>query len=557
MPIISLPLEVLSMVFVHYVKDDLSLGNSPCLLMLVCRQWYRIALLTPSLWNTILITKKHSDYWVLERSFKMGSDRNCAMQICTTMDRLITMVSRSGTTPLNTIITHYHNVGRASKLYSLLFGPEVAPRIVHLTLDYRDSWDASISASWYVKLDALRLTNLVSLHVFATFWMEKRRDRDGKSFLQVILEGTKNLREIFIGFHYIPDTIIWPLSVISEDRWMPSCLAEESWEHASYGPTMRRLQRLQVLFGVMAEFMYGTDVPVSEFTIQPATFIEQAEDARMWDFFTAPWPELLTPIMTFSRIKTLHLILDDISLLTKLVLPVLEDLRLTQSSTYRWELPFRHDLPEAEFPDMIIEFPKLRTLRVAHSFFGPLKLIHAVQLESIHLTLSSRSIHKALEDFLVLFPPRIENAGLYNASAFPSPPNYPGLCSFYLNADMAEGGIVEALKSLPSLETLSLVPGRQLHLSLIASLTIQVKEEDDQNPPSDILCPLLRVFELDLYAFLQWDEESEEATRVGTRTSDEFLAMLRRMVSSRELGYTSRLERCAVIERDRTRREYI
>lgn len=533
MPITSLPAEILSVVFEHYVQGDEGPGNSPHFLMLVCRQWHQIALTTPSLWSSILVTNRPLGDWDLEHvalsgrisSYNETNHTDSAVQICTTPDRLDTIISRSGTTPLNVTLTSESHRRSANYFYSILFGTQNASRIVQLALDDPDRWNSPLSPSSYLITNPPRLTNLTIIHVFSSQAYSLFLD-DHVSLLRVVLEGSKNLREIFMSVKNlcIPGKTLWARTH-AHGRVLPSCMLKTSWERACYRTIMQRLQRLQVPFGDVLDLMYGgADVPVLEFTIQTVALVEKAGKMGMWRYSAHPWPRSSLPIITFSHLKSLHLILDDILSLTKLVLPALEDFHLTQSAMSRAQAIHVYEPPTVP-PEFILEFPKLRALQVTHSYFAPLNAIHAIQLERLHLTSTLLKQQKTEIDLCSFF---------FSPDPL-APPRYSGISRLYLNAYISAKIIVTILRLLPQLEFFSLVPGKQLGRALITELTVRIEEDGF---PHDILCPMLRALELDFYTFLDWDIIGENARRVGSVTSDRVPVLLKQMVSSRQLGYT-------------------
>lgn len=255
---------------------------------------------------------------------------------------------------------------------------------------------------------------------------------------------------------------------------------------------------------------------------------------------------------TFTCIKRLHLILDDISLLTILDLPVLEELCVTQSSRSRNQAIHGYTEPPVA-PNVIIHFPKLYTLKVTHSHLSPLRWISAEQLDNMFLTSTVLSRKEAEMEFTLLFS-SIKSVKLQDVSPGRMPSTLLDISRLYVNANISERVMTQALESLPRLEFLSLVPGEQLKRDFIKALTVSGEYNVVKR---NILCPVLQVLELDLHNFLGWDETGDTGTRVGTVTSEELPLAMERMVSSREQGYTYPLERCTVVEREGTRREYV
>lgn len=167
--------------------------------MLVCRQWYLVALSTPSLWNTILVAKHASDYWSMERNSNLrGKSRARAdtpsadslMQICNTAARLNTILVRTKNVHLDVTLALAPSLHDPEGLYSILFSAKVTSRIAHLTLDYFGSWDEVDKLSTLVESNPLR--NFVSLCIFA-YGLSVPLPID-KSTLQLILEGSTKLR---------------------------------------------------------------------------------------------------------------------------------------------------------------------------------------------------------------------------------------------------------------------------------------------------------------------------------------------------------------------------
>lgn len=473
------------------------------------------------------------------------------MQICTTVTRLVTVLQRTGTAPLNVTLAYIHYDLLTNQLYSRLFSQKIRPRIARLTLDYSGSWNSYSPLSVFMTKNPLELRNLVSFHVFEHSIFAQ--PRDDKSIFQVILEGSYKLKELCVGVNF--------LSTVDPSTWQgtlnsavfPDCIVQAAWRHTSYSLTIRNLDHLQVALGEVVHIIYGKHVPVLDFVTQSVSQIERADSTEMWNINTVPWPTSASPITTFTRIKYLHLILDDISLLTKLDLPVLEELSLTQSSRSRNQAIHRWYTEPLASPNVAIYFPKLHTLKATHSHFSPLRWISAKQLDSIHLISTLLSREEAEMDFTVLFS-SIKSPKSQDTSLYRIPSTLLDISRLHINTNIPERILTRALESLPRLEFLSLVPGNQLQRVFTKELTVDVQYDTVK---TNILCPVLQVLELDLHSFLEWDEMGKKAMRVGTTTLEDFPLALKRMVSSRELGYTYPLERCTVIEKDGTRREYV
>ncbi|KIM27215.1 hypothetical protein M408DRAFT_24691 [Serendipita vermifera MAFF 305830] len=396
----------------------------------------------------------------------------------------------------------------------------------------------------------LALRNLVSLRLFDhTPYVTPRSD---KSTLQVILEGSKKLQELSIGinFPYPANQASWKGMV--QIPVFPDCIIGPKWKGASYSSTIRNLKRLEVPLGEAVNLIYGENVPVLEFVIQGVAQIADVDIKEMWKITTSPWPIASSPVTTFSRVKSLHLTLDDLSLLTRVVLPTLEELCLTQSSESRRQAICGHT-ELLITPNTPIYFPKLHTLKVTHSHFSPLRWICAEQLDALHLTSTLLSRKEAEMDFSVLFS-SIKSAKLHNTSPGRIPSTLLEISRLYINVNISEGVLTRSLESLPRLELLSFVPGNQLQRGFTREFTVDVEHDTVK---ANILCPVLQVLELDLHSFLDWDGMGMKAVQIGTATLEDFPSALKRMVSSRELGYTYPLERCTVIERDGATQEYV
>ncbi|KAF7337311.1 F-box domain-containing protein [Mycena sanguinolenta] len=119
-PILSLPTEITSRIFVECLPDDGApsySGYAPLLLMLVCRQWKKIALSTCQLWSSLRIQSFSHDLMVLRGTL-------CRMQ---------NWFSRARAFPLFLTI-HYTCPGKKALDLEQLDISSILPRIWRLVL---------------------------------------------------------------------------------------------------------------------------------------------------------------------------------------------------------------------------------------------------------------------------------------------------------------------------------------------------------------------------------------------------------------------------------------
>lgn len=95
---------------------------------------------------------------------------------------------------------------------------------------------------------------------------------------------------------------------------------------------MENLKRLSTRQSEVINEIYGTEVYARELVIKGAASIENSGFQDIGRQMTTPWPKPSTPKTTFLYLTNLHLILDNLSYMSHLSLPLLESLRTTQSS---------------------------------------------------------------------------------------------------------------------------------------------------------------------------------------------------------------------------------
>jgi hypothetical protein len=547
MTIATLPNEMLSCIFEECVEGDTGgpggegLGSSPRTLALVCRKWYRITSATASLWGTILVTDIPDNYWTIQRNWRLPATEktksvstHSAMQVCTTEQALKRALQRSKGASLDITIglkiTNFDQdrLPFVSRIYKTLFSKRIGLCITRLTLDPRPA-----SIIWEVfscgrRPTAVHLPNLVSVTNVSSKYIDTCAD----SVLSLVLDNAGNLKDISLIGTELSTSLV------------------PSWEGAEY--SFQNLRRLSVEYGQMLDQMFQNIMPIPELVIQQAAQIECFGEADVCSIQTYPWPIRSTDQFTFTRVTSIHLILDDLSLLSKIDFPVLESLRLSQSSKH---LP---GINEPVFnPDFIINLPRLRSLRTVTDKFAQLRRFQMPPLESLHLTSTRITTEWTDPDILSLFPEfatQIEPLAEEPRVALDSPsfPSLKSVHTLHINAEVSEGAILQVLKSLPLLRVLRLVPGQQLGEDLVQGLT--AKASEGPSTLSSILCPNLAVVELDLFSFIKWKRTRERGVRVGTTTLTTLPTALENCVASRRNAGRP-LQRCTVIDQQ-GKREY-
>jgi hypothetical protein len=332
MSVATLPDEMLACIFEQCVNGDTGepggegLGFSPRILALVSRKWYRVVLGTASLWRTILVTDATSAYWEIKRNTRLSSRTSSkderthsAMQVCATGAELESALQRTRGTTLEITITFGNSrfsygptsAPLYSQLYEMLFNDRVAPRITHLVLEQGYTFAMTAPLFNYIATNVHRLSSLVHLASVRSY--SRHQTQDGKSMFQLVLENSKTLKYMFIIDGNIED-----------------CLQAHVWQNASHSSTIRNLQQLRLGPRCFPDEIFSDNVPVPKLIMEDTARVEQAEEKKMWEISTSPWPTRSTPRMNFMRLTRMHLILDDISLLSRLTFPVLEYLRLME-----------------------------------------------------------------------------------------------------------------------------------------------------------------------------------------------------------------------------------
>ncbi|KAJ7159450.1 hypothetical protein C8R46DRAFT_956671 [Mycena filopes] len=118
-PILRLPFELTSKIFVHCTTDSSDLHSAPLLLGWVCRHWRSIALSCPELWSSFTKVIR------VDKSLDVAPSRYTALS-----ELLQIWLARSATLPL-TLTLHYHGIR---------IRPTPAP-IHSLLLQHADRWE--------------------------------------------------------------------------------------------------------------------------------------------------------------------------------------------------------------------------------------------------------------------------------------------------------------------------------------------------------------------------------------------------------------------------------
>lgn len=550
----KLPAEMLGHIFEHCIKREQNSANgvdwgvSPWVFTRVCRFWRQTALGTPSLWRRILVTDNLKCYWssiqrntpdsVVERT---GPVRlHSAIQVCVDADELRDSLRRGGAASLEiTLIfcghsgpfNHRPESAFYTRLYQALFNETISPRISHLILDSGTAWETlnSIRIEGIEELE-ISLSNLKYLRIYSLMPFTMRV-RNEQPILKATLEGAKKLEGIYLGTNSVPE-------------W----LDYGSWKISSYGATISSLKELRVRDTHLLNTVLGGSVDLETLVIDGAARVEESIHERYADSEISSWPTSETPDITFRRLTRLHLILDDFSLLTPLKLPVLEELRLTQS--HRWGV---NGMNEGEVtlqnPDFSIELPNLRVLRVTSAHIAPLNRLNMPQLGSLHLTSTQGRQSKCdadILDFLGGKPNVVEVPETFSQNTF------PGVKELYIDAMMSEKGLISTVKCFPSLNTLSLVPGTKIGKGLIRALTVGRQKR----VTSGVTCPDLSVLQINCYAFQDWDKKEKREKRVGTLMPGGLNDAVEKLVHSRE-AWGKRLVRCTVLDTSGQKKEFV
>ena len=551
----KLPPEMLGYIFEQCVEGDQGekggegLGISPWILASVCKLWYGVAMGMGSLWRKILVTDSLSYYWALERNSKLGprhaverthttEHTHSAMQVCVNKGQIEKAFRRAGVALLDITLGFKGgpqmnaNRGFYEQLYSIVFNPSLGPRISHLTVEcsaHCASYSTLHSVFTYISSYWFRsvLPNLVSLQIHSITPLSMLGPNAEPS-LSLILEGAKRLRDIGLPRLYDPYRI-------------PDGLQYNTWKPSNYQSTIFNLRELRVYQAHQLDQMLFGPVGIESLIIVSAALIEETPADRICELRTDPWPTIETPEITFERLTRLHLILGDISLLSRLTLPLLEELRLTPPSRVYDTRGQANELTSTlAHPNFTLELPSLHTLRVVSLNLSSLTSIDMSRLEHLYLTSIRTSQTKTDADFAALV------SGTEGASAL-----LRSVRTIYINALLSEKSILSVLKACPVVQTVLLVPGK-VGNGLIPALNVgKIKHRLHSTVP--ILCPELEVLELDCHSFRRWDKATKRDIRVGTVVSSDLGRALDKMVKSR---FGRWVERCTLVHLDGRREEF-
>jgi F-box-like len=542
----KIPAEILSYIFEECVEGDLEgeggqgLGTSPWLLALVCRFWCRTALGTPWLWRKILVTDYSQFYWMLkrnrplpvaQRSVRVRS--HSALQVCLNRAEVVRALQRSGAAPLEITLGISGRVDALNTLpsrtfyegmYTAVFNDHTAGRISRLVAE-GNSWAFYASGLGPFPSLNLTLSTLVSLEIHSLTVFSATLEND-EPMLKTILTSAKKLRSLRVGTEVTPDL-----------------LRHHNWQASTYAAAITNLTELRVSQNGHLDSILSGPVDLQVLTIDAASRIETvAEEGHAWEEITYPWPYLHTPEITFLCLARIHLILDDFSLLDRLKFPVLEELRLTQSSSSRRSRASSNENTQPpSIPDFILDLPKLRALRVASLHIAQMSHFIMPQLENLHITSTCSSQSKADADFAAFISePTLPQSPAAFPNALPSD-SLQSVLHLYLSAMLSEKGTMSTLKAFPSLETLRLIPGRKIGKSVIKGLTVgRHRRHADLT-----LCPRLKVLELDCYSFREWDKTRKTEIRVGSIAHANLSQLMEGCMKSRK-KWGDPLDRCIV-----------
>jgi len=406
----------------------------------------------------MLVTDNPDDYWQIHRNARLGVSHSqgdvythSAMQVCVTGKQLEYVLRRTKNASLDVTINVLVYIPRISsplltRFKGMLFNDNVAPRIARLALDSAAYVGAVPPHSEDLSTSLRRPQNLVSLSIIRFTSVSGRVDAGAR--LGRLLMSAKGLRSLFVV-----------------DAVAPLCLQAHVWPNSEYGGVIRNLQQLRIGHGGILGDMFTGVMPIPEVIIEEAVRAEWADEMGTWTVSTSPWPYRSCRVINFTRVTHMHLILDDLSLLSQLAFPVLEYLRIAQSSEGRPQAIA--DINFLFIPQFAVNLPKLRTLRLMAHDFAPLNRFRVPLLTSLHLT-SSHAIQDEIDGaFSALFPsfPLPMEASAERLESSPRLPFVSPLTSIrdlYINSNVSEKLLVQALQSLPFIQSLTLVPGSVL-----------------------------------------------------------------------------------------------
>lgn len=555
---------MLGYIFEECVEGDqgepggMGLGFSPWRLAKVCRFWYQTAKGTPSLWRKILITDWSFCYWSIKRNILVPGlsvqnsspelvRSHSALQVCLDRTDIANALQRSGSASLEVTIA-FSGRSDASEdepetaffqgVYDMVFNDSVLPRISKLVFDSdsdnTEPWESELWGGQEiggVSVLSSSLPNLVSLQIYSYKPLFVKKI-NGITIVQTILQSATKLRDFGL-----------------ENSRIPRCLRHDVWRSSNYNNTVSTLRELRIRHTDILDRMLGGSIGIEALIIHGAAKFEEDEDEeRVWDTETTQWPTSRTPEITFERLTKLHLISDDYSLLDRLKFPLLEELRLTQSSSR----PRTRDQVDGitqppSRPDFTLELPSLSTLQVTSSNITPLNRFNMPQLKNLRITSTRIAQGKADADFVEFVSGSIPSSGVAGGPSF-----LEGVRNLYINSVMSEKGSMSTLNAFPSLRTFRLVPGKKMGKSLIQALCVSKNKRD----PTGTLCPLLKKIEIDCYSFREWDKKEKKNKRVGTVIPDGLQDLLSKLVQSRE-KLEQPLEHCSLTEMGGTKSEYV
>lgn len=529
----KMPPEMLGYIFEQAVEGDQGqpggegLGVNPWILASVCKTWSRVAMSMGSLWRNILVTDTPSFYWMVERNSHMttvpGLERtHSAIQVCTNQGQLGRALHRSGVAPLDITIGFRGDPQMMAKrliytkFYQILFRPLITPRIQRLVVDCSESC-IRYSGDIFSQIQGLHtsLPNLVSLQVSSTVPLSMR-EQSGKRFLNAILENAPNLRDLGLPHSHGYEACI-----------LPEALRYDGWRISTYNSTILNLQKLRVHHVDHLDSMLLGAISIKGLVIRAAELIENSLTDQIWEIPSSPWPTSSTPEITFQRLSRLHLILDDLSLLSRLQLPVLEELRLTPSIEIRKTRGQADEcLSSLALPAFSLDLPNLHTLRIMSLNVSIVSKFTMPRLQHLYLTSMRTSFPRTNAD--------IASFVFLSGTSF-----FQGIRTLYLNAFMSETAMINLLKVCPSVQTLLLVPVR-IGKVVISALTVGKKRPITV----PVLCPDLRMLEVDCHSFRKWDKVERKELRVGAQIGRDLRELLLRMNKSRP---QQSIERCTLI----------
>jgi hypothetical protein len=554
----KVPAEILGYIFEECVEGDLGgmggegLGTSPWLLALVCRFWCQTAMGTPSLWRKILVTDYPQVYWTIKRndglhksirSTSASVRSHSAMQVCLNRTELARTLERTGIAPLeitlaicgkpNSNATQHNRFYK--ELYLAIFNEHVAGRISRLVAE-NNPWplytlDVGTISDLYLTLSKLISLEIHSLKAFSIML------GDDESMFRLILTNAKDLRTLRVGTGGTPDL-----------------LSYHSWRGSSYTGAIANLKELRVSENLHLDAILSGPVDLEVLIIDAAARVEiAAEVGRTWEETTYPWPNVQTPEIAFLRLARVHLILDDFSLLDRLKFPVLEELRLTQSSVSRRSSPFSNEtMRPPNDPDFILDLPRLRALRVTSPQIALMNRFIMPQLEDLHITSTCVIQTNTDADFAAFISVPTAPFARDPIPDVPPSDSLQSILHLHINATLSEKGMVRILRAFPSLQTLHLVPGRKIGKFSIKALTIGRHKRHTEM----VYCSHLKVIELDCYSFMGWDKAQKAEKRVGTIMPTTIPGLMEKCMKSRK-QWGEPLDRYTITTPEGTKLEYV